>query len=150
MLAIICVTVVLPLLPVTAISGRLFFARQAPASCIRAWRVSFTCRPGCCNGCCETTATAPAACGLGQEAVRVETLALQGDEEVARLQGARVGVHAGKARGRVADQRARQAPCAQGFGGLAQGPVHRPALSMSAARACCASSKGWRMPAISW
>jgi hypothetical protein len=70
MAAIICVTVVLPLLPVTAISGRLFLARQAPASCISAWRVSATCRPGrasVASGCCDTTATAPAAKACGRK-----------------------------------------------------------------------------------
>jgi hypothetical protein len=67
MLAIICVTVVLPLLPVTAIKGRLLRARQAPASCIKAWRVSATTRPGICSACSDTAATAPAACACGKK-----------------------------------------------------------------------------------
>jgi len=44
--ASICVTVVLPLLPVTAIRGSGKRARQAAASAPSAALLSFTCRPG--------------------------------------------------------------------------------------------------------
>ena len=63
MLAIICVTVVLPLLPVTAISGRLKRARQAPASRCSAASESVTCSPGHCTASSPrsaSSATAPA------------------------------------------------------------------------------------------
>ena len=46
MAAIICVTVVLPLLPVTAISGSVNWARHWVASCASASLVSGTSKPG--------------------------------------------------------------------------------------------------------
>ena len=67
--AIICVTVVLPLLPVTAISGRSNCARQARASWPSAALVSGTSMRGRSAGSCaaakplrQMTATAPLAC----------------------------------------------------------------------------------------
>jgi hypothetical protein len=88
--------------------------------------------------------------GLRQKVVGVEALSLQRHEQVAALQGAGVGVHTAEAQLRVADQGAAQAPRAQRLKGLAKGPVHKPARSISAARACTRSSKGWRTPATSW
>ena len=57
-----------------------------------------------------SAATAPAALRLGQEVVRIEALAAQGDEQVAGAQAAGVAVHAGEGERRIADEaRARQA-----------------------------------------
>jgi hypothetical protein len=85
MAATICVTVVLPLLPVTAISGSVKPARQAAASC---------CKACSCRRPAGRAARRPAAplgqrrrctgrARAGQEVVAVETLAAQRDEQVA-------------------------------------------------------------------
>ena len=60
--AIICVTVVLPLLPVTAISGKANWLRHCCANCPRARLASGTSTPGspaCCKPCSARAATAP-------------------------------------------------------------------------------------------
>lgn len=88
---------------------------------------------------------------LGQKLVRVETLALERHEQVARRQRARVAVHAHDERGTVAHE------ARAGHEGmhLRQGH-HRPAVhaaslrSESASRACAMSENGWRRPAVSW
>ena len=70
MLATICVTVVLPLLPVTAISGRLNWLRHPAASAPRATSVSGTSMPGrpaAAKPPWATAATAPAARAWGRK-----------------------------------------------------------------------------------
>ena len=67
MLAIICVTVVLPLLPVTAINGRCMRRRQPAAICCRPCRLSATNKPGKASAArprsaSAATAPAPRAC----------------------------------------------------------------------------------------
>ena len=98
--AIICVTVVLPLLPVTAISGSCEAARASrrPARRSARQRVGAprspgrpaSARPRCGDRRDRAGARAPAA----RKSLRIEALALQRDEQVARLQRARVAVHA--------------------------------------------------------
>ena len=56
-----------------------------------------------------SAATAPARLGLGEESVRVEALAAQRDEQVARRDAAGVAVDARERRRRAADERARRA-----------------------------------------
>ena len=58
MAATICVTVVLPLLPVTAISGSSICCRHAAASSPSARRLSVTCRPGRPDACRPRSASA--------------------------------------------------------------------------------------------
>ena len=107
--AIICVTVVLPLLPVTAISGSLNCARQPAASAPSASLLSSHLdarqarRHAAAMG--DGRNGAPGL-RVGQEVVGVEALALERHEQVARLQRAGVAVHALRRRGAVAHQRA--------------------------------------------
>jgi hypothetical protein len=96
--AIICVTVVLPLLPVTPISGRL---NWAPAGGQRAQRRQAVGHLDAGQpGSFASDAMPPpgghgARCaGVRQEGIGVKALALERDEQVARLQRAGVGVHA--------------------------------------------------------
>ena len=77
-----------------------------------------------------------------EELVAVEALAAQRDEEIAFLDAAAIGRHAGEKRVAPAG-----AP-AQRRGGL--GEAHHPVLRASAARACSSSEKCSRRPAISW
>ena len=96
--------------------------------------------------------------GLGQKGVGVETLALQGHEQVAGLQRAGVGVHARQRRGAVAHQARGRDAGAQQLEGLLQrhhggvvGVAHATApRRASASRACAMSENGWRWPAVSW
>jgi hypothetical protein len=152
MAAIICVTVVLPLLPVTAISGQLKLARQPPASCCSAGQrvghlqagqagigdAAFGQRGGRAGG-----------AGLRQEVVGVEALAAQRDEQVARLQRAGVAVHAQHRRGAGRRPAWRRA-AARGPGSVIMRSCgHPPALAQRRARATSASRRG-RTPATSW
>ena len=96
--AIICVTVVLPLLPVTAISGSVEAARaRRAASSPSASCVSATSRPAGRRRQrprSASAATAPLACASARKSWASKRSPLQRDEQVARLQRARVGVHA--------------------------------------------------------
>jgi hypothetical protein len=105
--ATICVTVVLPLLPVTAISGsgnwlapgfRQLAQRGllSPLRCRASRRAAARLRDG---------GDRALVARLGDEVVGVEALAAQRDEQVAGLQRAGVGVHALRSRPAVADER---------------------------------------------
>ncbi len=90
--------------------------------------------------------------GLDQELVGIETLALQGDEQIPGLQRAGVGVHAREHGLAVADQ-----PCLgdmrlDQLQRLLQGHHDRffPSRAASALRASAMSENGWRWPAVSW
>jgi hypothetical protein len=150
--AIICVTVVLPLLPVTAISGRWQRCRHAAASSPRRRPRVGHLQPGQPRlgepafGQCRD---APAALACAQEVVRVEPLALQRDEKVAGLQRARVAVHAADDHVAVADERGRWQQ------GMRLGQRHHgrslrtPVLAASIACASATSEKGCFTPATS-
>ena len=109
--AIICVTVVLPLLPATATSGIEKRRRQPAARSPRAAR-----RVG--DDEARQRRAIEAMLGqrgdgagrfrLGEEVVGIEALAAQCDEEVARRDAARVAVDARERRGRIADELGRR------------------------------------------
>ena len=128
--AIICVTVVLPLLPVTAISGSCELRAPGRGECCSAASVSRDLRGRRSAGRRRAPRSASAAdragrARCGEEVVAVEALAAQRDEQVARPQRARVAVHARRTRRRR----------------------RRPACSPAAARAPVPASRHARAPA---
>ena len=95
----ICVTVVLPLLPVTAISGSWKRVRHPAASCCkRAQAVADqqTGQAGLGQAALGERRRGTRAARLRQEVVGVEAFAAQRDEQIAGAQAARVAVHAGE------------------------------------------------------
>src|SRR5450830_1741341 len=142
--ASIWVVVVLPLLPVTAISGPVKRWRQAAVGHLDTAQASLAQATFGQGG-------AGAGCGgLVQEVVGIETLAPQGHEQVAGLQRAGVGVH--PLQGGVG--LAQQARAGQGGGHFSQGEHagrQRPSpLGRRASSMIIWSENGWRTPSISW
>ncbi len=93
----------------------------------------------------------PGGARLGQPVVAVETLSAQRHKQIARAQGAGVGVHAQHRRADVAHgPRTRQQR--QQLHQLVQvaSPCSACQRRCSASRPCTTSEKGWRTPAISW
>ena len=150
--AIICVTVVLPLLPVTATSGIAKRRRQRGGEVAERGRVSATsgrAAPASSRPRSASAATAPAALACGEKRVRVEALAAQGDEEVARREAARVAVDA---RERVVALPTRRAPGSAAR--LAEGRHRRRCARVQPAgervAAWRASANGSFAPPTSW
>ena len=112
--AIICVTVVLPLLPVTAITwpneAPAPAGGQLPAAPPASRRTTQAVEAGLGDAVRADRRDRAGGARLRQEVVRVEALALQRDEQVARAQRARVGVHALERARAVADERRSPAP----------------------------------------
>ena len=157
--ASISLTVVLPLLPVSAThrqrEARAPVPRRAAPS---AARVSSTMICGivarrCPRGARRAPPTAPRPSACGDELVPVEALARERDEEVAaaRPRGCRCARPSKRAapprRRRPRRARLRRGPSSGRRSG--SGRVHRGRASR-AASATSASLKGWRSPAISW
>ena len=90
--------------------------------------------------------------GLGQEGVGVKALALERDKQIARLQGAGVGVHTGQGRGAITHQVGAGDALADKAQGLLKGHHAHvlPPRACSAARAWAMSENGRRTPATSW
>ena len=86
---------------------------------------------------------------LGQEVVRVETLALERDEQVAHAQRARVGVHALERARAVADEH-RPGHQRGGFGEREHLVHATHPLFARPASASSTSENGSRTPLISW
>ena len=153
MAAIICVTVVLPLLPVTATSGRSKRCRQAAASWPRARRESATSSPGrpaSARPRSANAATAPAALAWTRKSCASKRSPRKATNRSPGRRRAGVAVHPGEGERRIADQlRARQA----GRGLAERRHRRRPASAAraaSAASACAASENGCLTPPMSW
>ena len=82
----------------------------------------------------------------GEEVVRIEALALQRDEQVARLQRAGVAVDPLDRERRIADEASRR----QQRVGLGQGHHHAAPRSRNAAPASSMSEYAMRTPPMSW
>jgi hypothetical protein len=133
--AVICVTVVLPLLPVTRqLFERALRVLDDEAGHARLGQTALRQRRH-----------RAARLGLGQHVMAIEALALERDEQVARLQRARVAVHACDGQRTVADERR----VGEHRVRLGQRHHRAPPRSISPCVASTTSEKGWRTPATS-
>jgi hypothetical protein len=154
MLAIISLVVVLPLLPVTAISGSVKRQRQSAASApsdkprlgdLNEWQTQRQQAFGGVGG--DHGGDRAARGSSGDVIVAIEIIAAQGDEQLAVGNTAAIGRYAAKGP-IVADQLAGSGACsAQQIHHHAHRSLSRRASS--AARACVTSENGRRTPAIS-
>ena len=155
--AIICVTVVLPLLPATAMTGSAKRARHCAAASPSARLLSAT------TTCGRSTSTSAlhqggrraALARRGDVVVAVEALPAQRDVERAGRERPRVGRHAREADAAVAphvQRRHRAGEFADGHQRAHWTPrgAHRRPRSESAARTCARSEYGCRFVPMTW